>query len=195
VRLRPVLSLLPGPSGRKRIGSSPLCDQRPNIGTRWNHSWETATGRPGERVKAARECLEAKRFERVHVLFALAGEDRLLALDRFEHARHPVQPARDAIEIPVNEGTIVDPTLAVVGDFSMTVIGIRQDVTYKVLDQAVINRRGRRDRLQPAPAGHDRPARRGALSPTPSRTRPAATPRARAATRSPCSTRPSPAQT
>jgi HK97 family phage major capsid protein len=38
----------------------------------------------------------------------------------------------------VNEGTMVDPTLAVVGDFSMAVIGIRQDVTYKVLDQAVI---------------------------------------------------------
>jgi hypothetical protein len=38
----------------------------------------------------------------------------------------------------VNEGTFVDPTLAVVGDYSMAVIGIRQEVTYKVLDQAVI---------------------------------------------------------
>ena len=38
----------------------------------------------------------------------------------------------------VNEGTLVDPTLAVAGDFSMCVIGVRQDLTYKLLDQAVI---------------------------------------------------------
>jgi hypothetical protein len=38
----------------------------------------------------------------------------------------------------VAEGTFGDPTLAVVGDYSLAVIGVRQDLTYKLLDQAVI---------------------------------------------------------
>jgi hypothetical protein len=38
----------------------------------------------------------------------------------------------------VAEGTFVDPALAVVGDYSMAVVGVTQDLTYKVLDQAVI---------------------------------------------------------
>jgi hypothetical protein len=38
----------------------------------------------------------------------------------------------------VAEGTLGDPTLAVVGDYSLAVIGVRQDLTYKLLDQAVI---------------------------------------------------------
>jgi hypothetical protein len=38
----------------------------------------------------------------------------------------------------VAEGTFADPTLAVVGDYSLAVIGVRQDLTYKLLDQAVI---------------------------------------------------------
>ena len=38
----------------------------------------------------------------------------------------------------VTEGTFVDPTLAVVGDYEMAVVGVRQDLTYKLLDQAVI---------------------------------------------------------
>jgi HK97 family phage major capsid protein len=38
----------------------------------------------------------------------------------------------------VAEGTFTDPALAVVGDYSMAVVGVRQDLTYKVLDQAVI---------------------------------------------------------
>ena len=36
------------------------------------------------------------------------------------------------------EGTLAAPALAVAGDFSMAVIGVRQDLTYKLLDQAVI---------------------------------------------------------
>jgi hypothetical protein len=36
------------------------------------------------------------------------------------------------------EGAFVDPALAVVGDYSMAVVGVRQDLTYKLLDQAVI---------------------------------------------------------
>ena len=38
----------------------------------------------------------------------------------------------------VAEGAFVDPTLAVVGDYSLAVVGVRQDLTYKLLDQAVI---------------------------------------------------------
>jgi hypothetical protein len=38
----------------------------------------------------------------------------------------------------VAEGAFVDPALAVVGDYSMAVVGVRQDLTYKLLDQAVI---------------------------------------------------------
>ncbi len=37
-----------------------------------------------------------------------------------------------------DEGALTDPTLAVVGDFGLSVVGIRQDLTYKLLDQAVI---------------------------------------------------------
>jgi len=36
------------------------------------------------------------------------------------------------------EGTLADPTLAVVRDYSMAVVGVRQDLTYKMVDQAVI---------------------------------------------------------
>jgi hypothetical protein len=38
----------------------------------------------------------------------------------------------------VSEAAFADPTLAVVGDYSLAVIGVRQDLTYKLLDQAVI---------------------------------------------------------
>jgi hypothetical protein len=38
----------------------------------------------------------------------------------------------------VAEGAFVDPALAVLGDYSMAVVGVRQDLTYKLLDQAVI---------------------------------------------------------
>ena len=37
-----------------------------------------------------------------------------------------------------SEGTLTGQALAVAGDYSMCVIGVRQDLTYKVLDQAVI---------------------------------------------------------
>ena len=38
----------------------------------------------------------------------------------------------------VAEGTFVDPALAVVSDYSLAVVGVRQDLTDKLLDQAVI---------------------------------------------------------
>jgi hypothetical protein len=35
-------------------------------------------------------------------------------------------------------GTIPDPTLAVAGEWSLCLVGVRQDLTFKVFDQGVI---------------------------------------------------------
>ena len=44
----------------------------------------------------------------------------------------------DAPITDVANGVFDDNTLAVVGDYTMAVLGLRQDMTYKLLDQAVI---------------------------------------------------------
>jgi HK97 family phage major capsid protein len=44
-------------------------------------------------------------------------------------------------DLPVSytiPGVLTDPVRAVVGDFNLAVVGVRQDLTYKLLDQAVI---------------------------------------------------------
>jgi hypothetical protein len=44
----------------------------------------------------------------------------------------------------VSDGVSDAETLAVAGDFSLAVIGIRQDMTFRLIDQGVIHRRRER---------------------------------------------------
>jgi HK97 family phage major capsid protein len=74
---------------------------------------------------------------------AVAAMKGLLRKARDANGQRLTDPGADTIEgVPLSyllPGTVAAITRAIVGDFDMAIVGIRKDIEYKVLDQAVLS--------------------------------------------------------
>ena len=93
-------------------------------------------------VGTAFDKVEADGYQ-VSGVAAVAAMKALLRKARDANGQQLVAPGSPTIEgVPLSyplPGTVGATTRAIVGDFDLAVVGIRQDITYKMLDQAVIS--------------------------------------------------------
>ena len=93
-------------------------------------------------VGTAFDKVEADGYQ-VSGVAAVAAMKGLLRKARDANGQRLVEPGSPTIEgVPLSyllPATVGATTRAIVGDFSLAVVGIRQDITYKILDQAVLS--------------------------------------------------------
>jgi HK97 family phage major capsid protein len=108
---------------------------------------EVGTSTPAEGgivgdIGTAFDKVEADGYQ-VSGVAAVAAMKGLLRKARDANGQRLVEPGSPTIEgVPLSyllPGTVGVNTRAVVGDFDMAIVGIRQDITYKLLDQAVLS--------------------------------------------------------
>jgi len=108
---------------------------------------EVGTSTPAEGaiigdVGLAFDAVEADGYQ-VSGVAAVASMKGLLRKARDANGQRLIEPGSPTIEgVPLEyllPGTVAATTRAVVGDYELAIVGIRQDISYKVLDQAVIS--------------------------------------------------------